>query len=258
MSTHCRIHADQERYASKMEITIEPYGWGEARPHDVGALLFDVASQLNRLVREPFAGPIRVVPAPCHDFIPMIHYRIYRRDPITIQLAARDRSWSQFAYQFAHEFCHALSNYELLRDNPNKWFHEALCELASVFTLRKMAETWPTQPPYPNWADYVGSLASYADNLLSDQERQLPPGMSLGNWLSAHEEELRNDPYLRLKNAVVAYTLLPIFEHSPEGWNAIRKLPTSAGTLAEYLAAWHQQVDEADQPFVKRLMGAFQ
>ena len=76
--------------------------------------------------------------------------------------------------------------------------------------------------------------------------------------MSAHEEELRNDPYLRPKNAVVAYTLLPIFEHSPEGWNAIRKLPTSAGTLAEYLAAWHQQVDEADQPFVKRLMGAFQ
>jgi hypothetical protein len=140
MSTHCRIHADQERYASKMEITIEPYGWGEARPHDVGALLFDVASQLNRLVREPFAGPIRVVPAPRHHFTPMIHYRISRQDPITIQLAARDRSWSQFAYQFAHEFCHSLSNYELLRDNPNRWFHEALCELASVFTLRRMTE----------------------------------------------------------------------------------------------------------------------
>ena len=82
--------------------------------------------------------------------------------------------------------------------------------------------------------------------------------MSLGDWLSAHEEELRNDPCLRPKNAVVAYTLLPIFEHQPEGWNAIRKLPTSAGTLTEYLATWCQQVDEADQPFVKRLMEAFQ
>ena len=241
-----------------MEITIEHHGWGKAELTDIGALLSDVASQLNRLMWEPFTGPIRVVPAPCRDFTPMTHYRISRQDPITIQLAARDRSWAQFAYQFAHEFCHALSNYELLQANPNGWFHEALCELASVFTLRRMAETRPTQPPYPNWADYAGSLASYAENLLSDEERQLPPGMSLGIWLSVHEEELRRDPYLRPKNAVVAYTLLPIFEDQPKGWNAVRKLPNSTGTLAEYLAAWCQQADEVDKPFVKRLVGALQ
>ena len=241
-----------------MKISVQPDGWGHTLPQDIEALLTDTASHISRLLGDPDAGRLHVIPAPESDWTPRTHYRHFPNAPICIQLTARDRSWSQFAYQFAHEFCHALSNYELLRTNPNNWFHEALCELASVFTLRKMVETWPTQPPYPNWTDYAGSLASYADNLLSDQECQLPPGMSLGNWLSAHEEELRNDPYLRPKNAVVAYTLLPIFEHSPEGWNAIRKLPTSAGTLAEYLAAWHQQVDEADQPFVKRLMGAFQ
>ena len=241
-----------------MKIGIEPCGWGEARPRDIGTLLSDVASQFNRLMREPFAGSIQVVPAPPHNFTPMIHYRASRQGSITIQLTARDRSWAQFAYQFVHEFCHALSNYELLRGNPNSWFHEALCELASVFTLRRMAETWPTQPPYPNWADYAGSLASYADDLLADEERHLPFGITLATWLSTHEEELRNNAYLRPKNAVVAHTLLPIFEEEPEGWNTIRKLPVSSGSLTEYLDDWHQRVDAVDEPFMKRLRGVFQ
>ena len=241
-----------------MKIAIEPHGWGEAGPRDIGTLLSDVASHINRLMRDPFAGSIQVVPAPCGDFIPMIHYRASRQDPITIQLTARDRKWAQFAYQFAHEFCHALSNYELLRSNPNKWFHEALCELASVFTLRRMAETWPTLSPYPNWADYADSLASYADDLLADEERRLPVGITLATWLSTHEAELRNNAYLRPKNAVVAYTLLPIFEEEPEGWNTIRKLPVSSGSLTEYLEDWHQRVDAADERFIKRLRGIFQ
>ena len=63
--------------------------------------------------------------------------------------SARDRKWAKFGYQFSHEFCHVLSNYENLKANPNNWFHEAICELASVFTLRRMAERWPTHPPYP-------------------------------------------------------------------------------------------------------------
>ena len=241
-----------------MEITIEPYSWGEARPTDIRTLLSDVGSHINRLMRDPFAGSIQVVPAPCGDFIPMIHYRASRQDLITIQLTARDKKWAQFAYQFAHEFCHALSNYALLRSNPNKWFHEALCELASVFTLRRMAETWPTLPPYPNWADYADSLASYADDLLADEERHLPVGITLATWLSTHEAELRNNAYLRPKNAVVAYTLLPIFEEEPEGWNTIRKLPVSSGSLTEYLEDWHQRVDAADERFIKRLRGIFQ
>ena len=77
----------------------------------------------------------------------MIYYRENREGPFVVQLTARDRKWSKFAYQFSHEFCHLLSGHDRLRDNPNQWFHESLCELASVFTLRQMAKQWLISPP---------------------------------------------------------------------------------------------------------------
>ena len=192
-----------------MKIVVAPYGWGKARPVDVFKLLGDTALALNLLMRTPFAGSVVVVPAPHDDLTPRTYYRFAAADPIFIQLTALDLKWAKFAYQFAHELCHALSDYERLKDNPNNWFYEALCELASVFTLRRMAERWPTRPPYPNWADYAESLASYAQERLSRKEHQLPVGMTLPNWLLLEEESLRQDPYQRAKNAVVAYSLLP-------------------------------------------------
>jgi len=240
-----------------MRIEVERQGWGEAIPANVTALLADVASHLNRLLIHPVPDHIKVVPVSGPDAVPRTLYRNSAVGPITIQLAARDRRWSKFAYQFAHEFCHVLSNYERLRDNPNNWFHEALCELASVFTLRRMAERWPTLPPYPNWSDYAPHLASYADDLLGNENSRLPADSTLGHWLSVREDRLRSDPYLRDLNAVVAYQLLPIFEAEPTGWNAVRNMPSSSGYLMEYLADWHGRVASDDKPFVDRLIGAF-
>ncbi len=151
-----------------------------------------------------------------------------------------------------------MSDYERLGEGPSGWFHETVCELASVFTLRRMAERWPTEPPHSHWADYAGSLASYADDLLSQVERQLPAGMALSTWLRSEEEALRKDRYLRDKNAVVAYSLLPIFEDDPAGWNAIRRLPASSAMLMDYLLEWHASVEPTDKPFVKRILDAFQ
>lgn len=240
-----------------MKIDVEQSDWGEAMHSDIEALLADVASHVNRLLTKPVSDHILVVPVSGPDAVPMTLYRNSTVVPITVQLTARDRKWSQFAYQFSHEFCHILSNYERLRDNRNQWFHEALCELASVFALRRMAERWPTRPPYPNWANYSPSLARYADDLLDNENSRLPSDLTLGHWLSAHEEQLRSDPYLRDLNAVVAYHLLPTFEAEPSGWNAVRSLPNSSGYLMEYLADWYECVDSTDKPFVKRVLGAF-
>ena len=82
--------------------------------------------------------------------------------------------------------------------------------------------------------------------------------MTLSTWLQSEEEGLRADRYLRAKNAVVAYSLLPIFESDPAGWNAIRRLPASSAILKDYLLEWHASVEPADKPFVKRILDAFQ
>ena len=224
---------------------------------DIERLLSDVASHITRWLRVPFAGTICVVPGP-DTSVPMTYYRGDQDQPFVIQLTARNRKWSQFAYQFSHETCHVLSDYERLRDNPNNWFHEALCELASVFTLRRMAERWSAYPPYSNWADYAESLASYVQELLSRKERQLPAGMTLSAWLLSEEESLRRDCELRDKNAIVAYSLLPIFEGDPAGWNAIRKLPNSSGMFKDYLRDWHSLVELTEKSFVNRIIRLFE
>ena len=168
-----------------MNIEVQPGGWGDAHPSNVASLLGDVASHLNQLLTKPVSDHIKVVPVFGADAVPRTLYRYSVNSAITIQLTARDRKWSKFAYQFSHEFCHVLSDYERLGDDLNNWFHEALCELASVFTLRRMAERWPTRPPYPNWADYASALTDYAEDLLKDENHQLPGGWTLAQWLGS-------------------------------------------------------------------------
>ena len=240
-----------------MKIVVAPYGWGEARPIDILLLLMDTASSLTQSLKNPLTGTVVVVPSLPSSENPMTYYRVSTDQPFFIELTAHDRKWSQFAYQFSHEFCHVLSDYERLRDSPNNWFHETICELASVFTLRRMAERWLTQPPYPNWSGYSESLASYVQERLSSKEHQLPTGTTLSTWLSFEEEGLRKDCRMREKNSVVAYSLLAIFESDPGGWNAIRNLPDSPSMFKDYIAEWHARVEPADKPFVKRISDAF-
>ncbi len=118
-----------------------------------------------------------VKPAPPSVSTPRTLCRFSRTDPIVIQLTCKDPRWNQYAYQFAHEFCHLLSGYEDLEGNPNNWFHETICELASVFTLRRMGEQWATHPPYANWTDYSKSLLKYAAQRQKRDEVQLPIGL---------------------------------------------------------------------------------
>ena len=227
--------------------------WGVARVADIEKLLSDGASHINSLLRTPWSGEVHVKPAPTSEPKPRTLFRSSRTDPIVIQLNCKDHRWAQCAYQFAHEFCHVLSGYEDLEGNPNNWFHETICELASVFTLRRMAERWPTHPPYPNWADYSKHLLEYAVERQNREEAQLPIDTTLPDWLSSHESGLRKNPYQRDKNDLVAYALLPVFEELPAGWNAIRKFPSSSGELKCYLSDWASAADPDDVPFVVRL-----
>jgi len=83
---------------------------------------------LKPILVEPKGGPIT----------------LYRRGPngeYLVRLNTGDRHWAQHAYQFAHEFGHILANYDE-HERRNKWFEESVCEMASLFVLRRMSETW--------------------------------------------------------------------------------------------------------------------
>ena len=243
----------------KIKLNVSHDDWGDIQPHEIATLLQDTAFHINRLLRFPFDEEIQVVPSQVGH--PKVLYRSSPKYPYTIWLSARDNYWCKFAYQFAHEFCHVLSGYENIKENPNNWFHEALCELASAFTIRRMAQRWCTHPAFRNCTDYASALRNYWRDLLNNQEAQLPEGMSLHSWLSLQENALRENPIAkqeeRNNQALVAYQLLPLFEKTPSGWNAIRKLPNSTGILSDYLVVWYSTVDPKDKEFVAKISDAF-
>ena len=244
-----------------MQLYIVPGDWGEVQLDDIEKLLKNTAFHLNKLFRVPFKGTIYVKPS--EEGFPRVLVRKFPGQPFVIKLSARGSDCCPFVYEFSHEFCHVLSGFECLEPEPNRvakpnnWFHEAICELASVFTLRHMAKQWSSPPAYAHWADRAKALQDYSQERLSSPEVKLPEGATLQSWLSSHEAALSENRYLRKKNALVAYALLPIFESEPTGWNAVQSLPDSEGRLAEYFVDWYRSADNADKDFIARLANEF-
>ena len=242
-----------------LSVRVAPDGWDGACPVDIEQLLEDAASHINRELRNPVTGTVSVRSAPSTDRVPRTLIQYSKPGFSAVQLTATERHWSQYAYQFAHEFCHLVIDPHRGEGGSTQWFEEALCELASVFVLRRMAERWPTQPPYPNWASYAPSLVEYARQRLDKPEHDLPSDVSLADWFLANEGSLHQDPYQRDKNAVIAYNMLPIFEAFPEGWNAVQRLPADMHPLTDsstraYLEMWHAAADPLDRHIVDEVM----
>ncbi|MCU0973901.1 MAG: hypothetical protein MUF80_08120, partial [Burkholderiales bacterium] len=95
--------------SGKLEIRVLEGDWGRASPKDIEAVLRSTAMELWAHVvdRKPLA--IVVVPTPSH---PQVLYEKSPTGEYVVQLSARDRRWAQYAYQFAHEFCHVLANFD--------------------------------------------------------------------------------------------------------------------------------------------------
>ncbi|MHA3775425.1 hypothetical protein ACXR0O_28225 [Verrucomicrobiota bacterium sgz303538] len=188
---------------------------------------------------------------------------------IMIGLTTKGRKWGQVAFQFAHEFCHALvrhSNTNWARTDhnlraKNLWFEESLCETASLFVLRAMAITWRNAPPFPNWLDYAPALSEYAENRLAMPEHQLPAGLSFEEWFRSNESKMRDDPTGRERNCIVARQMLPLFEKHPEGWEAVTFLnlgkPTAEKTREQYFAEWRENTPAELRSFVERIEAIF-
>jgi len=180
---------------------------------------------------------------------------------IVMRLDTGQTFWCQYAYQFAHEFCHILAGYD--RDGgETKWFEETICETASLFAMRSMARSWQQDPPYPNWKDYRDALRSYADDvILQREEVDEIFRTGLPAFYQAHAEELRKQANRRDLNGAMAVVLLRLFETEPERWESVRWLnhtPSPAEeTFPQYLQKWHDAVPERHQPFVKKIAGLY-
>lgn len=225
------------------DLRVEGGGWGDASRSDLGKVLRSSCDAIAEHLTEPLPEPIRVR----HNRGgPITLFARSVRGEIIVELSSRDLFWCQHAYQMAHEFCHVLSGFRE-GGRQNLWFEEALCELASVFAVRSMAESWQTAPPYPNWKGYSEALRAYAADL--ERKYQLPADTTLAEFLAEHLEHLRDNPTDRDKNGAVAVALLPLFEADPgNAWNAVRFLNAGRGKdglpFAQHLKNWHDQAPE--------------
>ena len=241
-----------------LDVRIEPGQWGGAQAADMQKVLLSSAGELWKYCPQRKLKPIIIQRS---KEGPITLYNKGPGDEYIVRLDVEGAYWCQFAYQFAHEFCHVLTNYDRRKGDKNQWFEEALGELASMYAVTAMGQTWQVAPPYPNWKGYAGNLTKYADELLKKEGSDLPPGQTLAAWYKANESDLRADPYKRDKNRIVAKCLLPLMQKSPESWEAFGCLNNSApdgeASFASYLKAWYKDAPAKHQPFVKSVAEMF-
>lgn len=240
--------------AAPLKLEIAPGGWGRASTADVERLLQNTASHLTRYFPDHNLPTIYVEPRGG----PVVLFQRRAGGEIAMHLNTGDLYWAQYAFQFGHELCHVLARYD---DDPtgNRWFEESICELSSLFVLRRMGETWNTAAPYRNWAGYSQALTNYAAERI---DQYTPAGdISFDAWYRKHAESLGADAYNRDLNTVVAVRLLPLFEAEPENWSAVQYLnngaPDRSQSFEDYMKDWHRNVPANHRAFVRRIASEF-
>lgn len=237
-----------------LDVRVMEGDWGKAVQEDVRRVLMSAAGALWTHFPDRKLSPILVEPKGG----PIVLFRRGPNGEYYVKLNTGDYFWAQYSYQFAHEFCHIVSNHD---DDPTgqKWFEETLCEVASLYVLRRMGETWKVDPPYENWRSFAPALTEYAAERM--KQHALPDGQSLATWYREHAEALGRTSTNRTLNSIAATALLPLFEKSPDHWLAVQWLnagkPSEPQSFAAFLGDWHRHVPAEHRSFVKRIAHAF-
>ena len=225
-------------------LTVENGNWGATSLRSIHAVLASAAGVLADAFGRAPDAPIRVAPW-SRDPQVFDDQRPYR-----IRLSARDRYWSQYAYQFSHELCHVMTNFDRHKGHKHRWFDESLCELASLFVLHRLAELWKAQPPeaIPDAAGFAFNHHTYAKRISARYPR---PGRDhLPDWFAGVLPRLEADPYERELCGTIAVELRDAFRADPTLWRDCGHLshwdPNADATFAEYLGSWTAHMHEHD------------
>jgi hypothetical protein len=251
--------------SANLQIEVERGAWGQAAPADIAKVAQSAADEIWKYCPQIRMEAIRVYHRP--DF-PQTDFGRAADGRISIGLAVQNPRWAQLGFQFAHEFCHALAQQSSVgvrgwheSKQANLWLEESLCETASLFALRRMATTWKTRAPYPQWRGYASALSGYAADRMAMPVNRLPKGMTFRAWFAQNEAALRKNGALREKNVIVASQLLPLFEAEPAHWEAVPYLNIGPRvknkTTAQKFADWRAASPAEHREFITRLAAVF-
>ena len=242
------------RSSPKFRIVVEAGDWGSSSLADTTKVCESTANALRPFLHLKNYAPLLI----SNDASgPITLYRRGVNNEHLVRLNTGDRAWAQLVFQFSHELCHVLCNYRNV-DNPQLWFEETLCECASLFALRRMAETWKTDPPYANWKPYSSALSGYAAQRLNSNQGD---EQSAEEIYVANRSKLESSGTRRELNNRIAAKLLPLFENEPTAWAAVQYLNLGPAeensTFESYLRGWHERVPKQQKSVVARLGKTF-
>ena len=185
--------------------------WGATDLRAVHAVLKSAYDVLSEAFGHRPDAPVRVYPWNGDHAL-----TVHDRRPYEIFLAARDRYWCQYVYQFSHELCHVMTRFDLCKGHRHKWFEESLCELASLFVLHRLAQVWTERPfpDIPGAAEFAPHHRTYANKVAEGYDRPV----ALPEWLTENVEAMQSNPCNRGFNGVVAVALLDGFLEDPSSW----------------------------------------
>jgi hypothetical protein len=226
-----------------VQVQVEREGWGDANLKDVQAVLDSVIVSIAPYIENHKPSTVIVRNSPDG---PKSLYDKGENGEYIVLVNVKGSYWSQLVYQFSHEMCHVMSNYDLAPNNVSRqqWFEESLCEAFSLFALERTAQSWKENPPYPNWKDYAPHFIEYQRNQIAQAYRKLPEGMKFPKWYQQYRKILSDDPYAQGRDLdeLVSNHLLPVFAANPDGWRAINYLNLGekgkAKSLNKYLSEW--------------------
>jgi hypothetical protein len=241
-----------------MAIIITPINWGDARVIDLQKILNSVTEILDSY----FDGTINENLLVEHNSSigPIVLFDRGPNNEYQVKLSTKGLVWDQHSYQFSHEYCHIRTNY-IKGNQKNKWFEETICELASLFTLRRMTEIWKVNPPYSNWKEYASNLFTYAENRINDDKHKLPIGLDFQSWFEINLAGLEKDQYIRESNTLIAIELLNLFEGNTQLWAAMKYYNTwnilESDDINSNFAKWLAVLPYELKPCVKKLIDVF-
>ncbi len=169
---------------------------------------------------------------------------LYDYRPYEIRINAKVTLWSKCVYQFSHELCHVLANFDRCRGHKHKWFEESICEMASLYVLRRLSVVWRVNPPPTiiGAVQYASSYATYVDNFAAKYD--VPPRGELDEWLASNIPAMEKNSTIRDLNAIVSLSLLDCFLKDSVLWREIGHLNLwnshDDETFEDYLESWEE------------------
>ena len=231
------------------KFLLDTSNWGDTSYKDVAKVLNSVIDEFENIIDKKFLNPKVLVIKNTRTSLTKYDGPIFFSNELNnlIYLQAIDKLWSQYAYQFSHEYCHHIIESDFINKcNRFGWFEETLCELASINIIRQMSKTWRSKPPYSNWKEYSKDLWNYADTIIQNVDNKIET--PLKTWIGLKIDELYADRYNRRYNCLIATNLLDIFNENPKLWNfigLIKNIPVNDSmTFKQFLSDWKSLVQK--------------